>query len=111
MAHRDHRTPSRRAGNPHFKGMAPAAPIVTFAELERRGLEIEVTCQKCGHRSVVNGSAPKLRDLPVAGRRFRCTRPGCGGIGLPTIGKQRLWTQRQAEHARSLQQARTRPVF
>ena len=89
--------------------MAQAAPIVTFAELDRRGLEIEVTCQKCGHRAVVDGSAPKLRDLPVAGRRFRCTRPGCRGIGLPTIGKQRLWTRRQAEHARALRKAVKRP--
>jgi hypothetical protein len=77
-------------------------PTRTFADLERAGLVMEVTCQKCGHRAEIDGSVPTLRNLSIAGRRFRCTQAGCGGVGLPEIGPQRRWPQRLAEHVRSL---------
>ena len=89
-----------RAQRTYVTRMAPVP--TTFAELDRQGLEIEVTCQKCGHRAVVDAKASSVRDLPIAGRRFRCAQPGCGGIGLPTIGKQRAWVRQLAEHASSL---------
>jgi hypothetical protein len=79
-----------------------AATPTTFGELQRQGLEIEVTCQKCGHRAVVDPGSSALRDRPIAGRRFRCSQPGCGGVGLPTIGKQRAWVRRLDRHARNL---------
>ena len=79
----------------------------TFGDLARDHLEVEVTCQKCGHRSVVDPSSDRLRDLPIAGRRYRCSQPRCGGIGLPSIGKK-PWVKRLADHARSLQAVPTR---
>lgn len=63
-------------------------PLRTFADLEPAGLELGVTCQKCGHQAVVDDRSPKLRNQRVAGRRFRCAQ--CGGIGLPTLGTRRL---------------------
>jgi len=39
-----------------------------------------------------------LRDRPVTGERFRCEK--CGSVGLPELGKQRLWTKRLAKHVR-----------
>jgi hypothetical protein len=77
-------------------------PTRTFADLERAGLAMEVTCQKCGHRAVIDGSTPALRDKSIAGRRFRCNQPGCGGVGLPEIGPRRRWPERLADHVRSL---------
>jgi len=98
---------SRRRSGPSFfrathylTDMTPAP--TTFSELDRQGMAIEVTCQKCGHRAVVDSQSPRLRHLPIAGRRFRCTVQGCGGIGLPSIGKQRAWVRQLAEHAQSL---------
>jgi hypothetical protein len=47
--------------------------------------------------------ATPLRCTPafrVAGARFRCEQ--CGSVGLPSIGKQRLWQRRAAEHSRKL---------
>jgi hypothetical protein len=79
----------------------PVEPPTTFADLERQHLEVEVTCQKCGHRAVVDGGAKAIAGRRIAGARFRCSQPGCGGIGLPSIGKQRRWTRRLAEHART----------
>jgi hypothetical protein len=82
-------------------------PLRTFADPDRRGLELEVACQKCGHQCVIESGM--LSDRPLAGARFRCKEilPGgevCGGIGLPAIGKERRWTQRLAEHARQLRE-------
>ena len=74
----------------------------TFADLGRAGLVIEVTCQKCGHRAESDGATPALRDSSIAGRRFRCKQPGCGGVGLPEIAAQRRWPDRLADHVRSL---------
>lgn len=75
----------------------------TFGDLEKAGLEISVTCQRCRHQKLIELTS-ELRDRRVAGQRFRCkeTVDGipCRGIGLPTI--QRRWVQRQAEHSRKL---------
>ena len=92
--------------------MAPLAPPnTTFGQLEALGLEIEVTCQKCGHRATVDATQPALAGRRIAGRRFRCQaldakgRP-CGGIGLPTLlqalGRQRSWPHRAAHHTSTL---------
>jgi DNA-directed RNA polymerase subunit RPC12/RpoP len=80
--------------------MALGSPRMTFGELAQHELEIEVTCPNCNHRRVVDGKAPELRDRPIAGARFRCEK--CGSVGLPELGKQRLWTRRLARHARKL---------
>ncbi|HTE37298.1 MAG TPA: hypothetical protein VK630_12215 [Reyranella sp.] len=80
--------------------MALGTPRMTFGELAREQLEIEVTCPNCGHRRLIDGSAPALRDRKVAGARFRCEQ--CGSVGLPSLGKQRLWTAKLADHARKL---------
>jgi hypothetical protein len=85
-----------------------ATAPTTFGDLDRQGLEIEVTCQKCGHRAVVDSSSQSLRSRPIAGRRFRCAQPGCGGVGLPTIGRQRAWVGKLAEHARDLRKPTSR---
>jgi DNA-directed RNA polymerase subunit RPC12/RpoP len=47
-----------------------------------------MTCQKCGRESVVDDTAPRLRNQRLAGRRYRCQK--CGGIGLPSLGARRL---------------------
>ena len=80
--------------------MALTTPLTTFGDLARDNLEIEVTCGNCGHRRTVDAAAPGLRDRKIAGARFRCGR--CGAVGLPTIGKQRRWPGRLADHARKL---------
>jgi len=61
---------------------------MSFANLERDGLQMEVECQKCGHRSMVDAASSKLRDWPIAGRRYRSSTPGCRGIGLPSIARK-----------------------
>lgn len=73
-------------------------PPRTFADLEPAGLELAVTCQRCGRQSVIDDVSPGLRHQRIAGRRFRCT--ACGAIGLPSLGKRR-WTARLSEHART----------
>lgn len=85
------------------------SPPITFGDLGRQRLEVVVVCQKCGHRAVVDPERAGLAERRVAGARFRCSQPGCGGIGLPTIGepqvrKQRRWKRRLAEHARTRRQ-------
>lgn len=80
--------------------MALGTPRMTFGQLAQEQLEIEVTCLNCNHRRRIDGTAPRLRDRPIAGARFRCEK--CGSVGLPELGKQRLWTQRLAKHARNL---------
>ena len=67
----------------------------TFGDLEPAGLELTVTCQRCGHAAVVDDQAPRLRHQRLAGRRYRCQE--CGAIGLPSLGTRRL-----AEHASKL---------
>jgi hypothetical protein len=94
------------AGVPQGRGTSyihamPIGSVTTFADLERQQLEVEVVCQKCGHRAVVDAGAKAIAGRRIAGARFRCSQPGCGGIGLPSIGKQRRWPQRLAEHART----------
>jgi hypothetical protein len=65
-----------------------AAPPRTFADLEPAGLEMAVTCQRCGQDAVVDNTAPRLRRQRIAGRRYRCAR--YGAIGLPSLGTRRL---------------------
>jgi len=82
-------------------------PLKTFADLDRRGLEMRVACQKCGHQRVIESG--KLGVRPLAGNRFRCQEilpdgSVCGGIGLPSIGKERRWSRRLVEHARHLRE-------
>lgn len=92
-----------------------ALPFKTLGDLERQGLELVVTCQKCRHQSLVPTSSAALRGRRLAGQRFRCSEVlasglVCRGIGLPAIQKQRTWIRRQAEHARRLANAtRRRP--
>jgi hypothetical protein len=81
--------------------MPLATPLTTFGDLARDHLAIEVTCANCGHRRTIDGASPRLRDRRVAGARFRCEH--CGSVGLPSIGKQKIWTRRAADHARKLQ--------
>lgn len=80
--------------------MALATTYTAFGDLACDELAIEVTCPNCGHRRVVDGNAPRLRNRRIAGARFRCE--ACGSVGLPSIGKQRRWTGRLADHARKL---------
>lgn len=80
--------------------MALATNRTTFGDLAGNDLAIEVTCPNCGHRKTVDGNAPGLRNRRIAGARFRCEE--CGSVGLPSIGKQRRWPGRLAEHAGKL---------
>jgi DNA-directed RNA polymerase subunit RPC12/RpoP len=84
----------------HVQNMALGTPRMTFGQLAREQLEIEVTCPNCNHRRLIDGNAPNLRDRPIAGARFRCEK--CGSVGLPELAKQRLWAKRLARHARKL---------
>lgn len=77
--------------------MALGTPRMTFGELAREQLEIEVTCPNCSHHRLIDGDAPALRNRPVAGARFRCEQ--CGSVGLPSLGKQRLWPRKLAERS------------
>ena len=87
-------------GIAHVEKMALGNPGLTFGELAREQLEIEVICPNCDHRRLIDGDDPALRHRRVAGARFRCEK--CGSVGLPELGKQRLWARRLAEHARKL---------
>jgi len=80
--------------------MALGTRSMTFGQLAQEQLEIEVTCPNCNHRRLIDGNAPRLRDRPIAGARFRCEK--CGSVGLPELGKQRLWAKRLARHAHKL---------
>ena len=80
--------------------MALGTPRMTFGERARQQLEMEVTCSNCGHQRLIDGNAPALRDRRVAGARFRCEQ--CGSVGLPSLGKQRLWREKLAQHTRKL---------
>jgi len=84
----------------HLFAMALGTPHLTFGELAREALELEVVCPNCNHRRVIDGNAPSLRNRRVAGARFRCEK--CGSVGLPELGKQRLWIDRLARHAQKL---------
>jgi DNA-directed RNA polymerase subunit RPC12/RpoP len=75
--------------------MTTTAPPRTFADLEPAGLEMAVTCQRCGHEAIVDDTDVRLRDQRIAGRRYRCAR--CGAIGLPSLSTRRL-----TEHAGKL---------
>ena len=48
-----------------------ASPSRTFADLEPAGLELAVTCQRCGHVAAVDDTAPRIRNqrLPALGTR------------------------------------------
>jgi hypothetical protein len=80
--------------------MPLATPLTTFGDLAADGLVLEVSCAICGHKRTIDGNAPHLARRRVAGARFRCEQ--CGSVGLPSIGKQRLWKRRAAEHSRKL---------
>ena len=56
-----------RAATAHLSAMALGTPRMTFGELAREQLEIEVTCPNCNHRRVIDGNAP--RAARPAGRR------------------------------------------
>ena len=84
-------------------GAPQGGPLLTFGDLARDRLAIDVTCANCGHRRILDGNSPRLRTRRVAGARFRCEE--CGSIGLPTIGqavlgKQRSWPGKAAAFAR-----------
>ena len=78
--------------------MPLATPLTTFGDLARDHLEIEVTCGNCGHRRTIDAASPRLRNRRIAGARFRSEQ--CDSVGLPTLGKQRRWPDRLADHAR-----------
>jgi DNA-directed RNA polymerase subunit RPC12/RpoP len=58
---------------------------VKAADLEPAGLEMAVTCQRCGHKAVLDDTDVRLRNQRLAGRRYRCAR--CGAIGLPFLAR------------------------
>lgn len=91
---------AQAAGPGHLFAMALGTPRMTFGELAREALEIEVVCPNCNHRRVIDGNVPTLRNRRVAGARFRCEK--CGSVGLPEIGKQRLWVDRLTRHSKKL---------
>ena len=66
-----------------------------LADFGAASLELEVTCQRCGHVAMVDDKAPRLRNQRLAGRRYRSAQ--CGAIGLPSLGTRAL-----AEHAGKL---------
>jgi hypothetical protein len=80
--------------------MPLSTPLTTFGDLARDHLEIDVTCASYGHRRTIDAASPRLRNRQIAGARLRCEQRG--SVGLPTIGKQRRWSGRLAEHARKL---------
>ena len=80
--------------------MPIATPLTTFGDLARDQLVVEVACPNCGHRRVIDGNSPRIRNRRVAGARFRCEQ--CGSVGLPSIGKQRRWTRRLSEHSQKV---------
>ena len=85
--------------------MPPPSPR-TFSDLAAAGLEIEVTCQRCGHRAVIDDTDPALRGRPIAGRRFRSRQ--CGAVGLPSLGTRQL-RARLAERLDKLDRNRELP--
>lgn len=80
----------------------------TFADLERSGEEIEVTCQRCATAVRLTGwhrdrAGRLLHDQAIVGRKYTCT---CGGIGLPTI--RRRWVEALSRHGRAREARRLR---
>jgi hypothetical protein len=74
--------------------------IHRIGDFEKQDLKLRAMCQRCSHQLVVGGWL-------LAAARFRCNQvvadgTPCRGIKLPSTGKARRWTQKAAEHARSL---------
>jgi hypothetical protein len=65
----------------YIEQMAAPSPDRTFGDVGREGFEVEVVCQKCGHQAMIDISSPGIRDQRISGRRYRCSQPGCRGIG------------------------------
>ena len=86
----------------YLMAMGDVSSTTLFSDLPALGVEVLVTCQKCGHERTVDGSDPRLKGRRVTGARYRCDVPGCRGIGLPTLRRPLSWSRKLAEHARSL---------
>ncbi len=59
-----------------------AFPIVTFADMEGLGLQLQVWCLGCKRYAEVDLSGSLAHRL-FAGARFRCRR--CGSVGAPSL--------------------------
>lgn len=84
-----------------FKGLALDLPFRTLSDLEKAGLELYVTCQKCRRQKLIEVTA-KLRDRRVASQRFR-THVRCSWVGAQADAATRR------ERSRLSKRSATRP--
>ena len=73
-------------------------PFRTFGDILAQGLVVDVWCTRC--KSWGRADLTGRHGQRFAGARFRCEQ--CGSVGLPSLGKQRLWPGKLADHARKL---------
>ena len=65
--------------------MLVALPIAMFGDVADAGLAVRVSCRKCYQTRQLDLGSAELRARQIFGARLRCSRPGCGGTGIPSI--------------------------
>ena len=78
-----------------------ALPFATYGDVEAAGLEISVTCLKCGRSTLIDGSDNALRDRRLCGVKLVCTTvlphgPTCTGYGLLRVEHAGSWAAQLA---------------
>ncbi len=76
----------------------------TFADLERAGLDLKVTCQRCGHEAIVDDTAPRsaIDESPAgasgtrSAARLACHRLERGAWGSASASGWQSSTGRQS---------------
>jgi hypothetical protein len=74
-----------------------ALPFATYGDVDAAGLEISVTCSKCGRSVLIDAGNEAIRNRRLSGGRLLCTRvlphgPTCTGYGHLTIKHAGSWT-------------------
>jgi hypothetical protein len=78
-------------------------PFRTYGDVEAAGLEITVTCGKCGRSVLIDAGSEAIRGRRLCGARLVCTRvlphgPTCTGYGHLRVDHAGSWAT-QLAHA------------
>ena len=88
--------------SPRRPPTAPLAlPFRTYGDVEAAGLEITVTCSKCGRSVLIDASDEAMRDRRLCGARLVCTTvlphgPTCTGYGHLRVDHAGSWAAQLA---------------
>jgi hypothetical protein len=78
-----------------------ALPFRTYGDVEAAGLEITVTCSKCGRSVLIDASDEAMRNRRLCGARLVCTTvlphgPTCTGYGHLRVDHAGSWAAQLA---------------